>query len=126
MRIKVKGKSITLNAKQLARAAAEHAALSGNAPVSPSPRSANNGLRIGQLVAGSMPKHPRVVIGKIHSFDRDGEARGIRGEHFGYSGRADNRGNRKLTLCTPVTARLADALVSEFANLQNDPRPGTR
>ena len=117
MRIQVKGKKYTLsnaqcqkvargervrlgnhtvypNADQIARANQEFepAPMAETAPVNPS------GVSIGDLVASSMPKYNRVVIGRVARFDLDGEARGARDEHLGYINRRDNSGNRKFPM----------------------------
>ena len=124
IRVQINGKKVTLSQKQVDRIVA---LATGSAPA-PRERSApaapvRANLNPGDLVAASMPKHPRVIVSRIHHFDRDGEARGSRGEHLGYFNRTNTQGQRKLTLCTVLnTGDLSNSLKEAFPALNNQAR----
>jgi len=131
VRIQIGGRKHTLSAKQEARLR-EIFRVSERSPeaqeqereeLAPSPRF--TGPQIGDLVAGAMPKHCRVIVSRIDHFDPDGEARGARGEHLGYVNRRDASGARKNTLLVSlVSGNLSENLREAFPNLANPARPG--
>ena len=126
IRVQINGKKVTLSEKQVSRIVAlATAGNSGSGEEIPAPNvqeTAPN-VREGDLVAASMPRHPRVIVSRVHHFDRDGEARGSRGEHLGYFNRRSAHGQPKLTLCTVLrSGPLADSLKEAFPALNNPAR----
>lgn len=132
--VQIAGRKHPLTRQQIARIYAQAPEVLGmgtetgsEAPQAPARVSAPSGPRVGDLVAASMPRHPRVLISRIHSFDADGEARGARGEHLGYLNRRDSRGRSKYTLLTSLTSGpLAETLRESFPNLNNPAQPSRR